>query len=562
MSAHAQAMKEATEEVKGAAVSLRADLEGDSKAVLSAAARLAREAKAFSDEVQDSLARLSGAFERTTSQADYLRATIEQDVTAVRGLSEEIGTKAAEVTGRLEASSEAAREAFGQADAAAKSMSGTFRTQGEELSGIAERAAQRLREQMEQAAAELTALANANSESFTELAAYAGRKLQQAGELVRPHVESLNAASDRAVERAERAGQAFQGRAGDLRAAAEEAGTRIGQVGEGLRGLSSELREVTSLAEHRELQAAAELRAQNEALAASSAGAQKAAGALRAAVEEELTRLQALSGELERLTAGLRGELATQTGALGEATQAAKGATVDLREETQAQLADLRETADTSLETLTRLGDVVAERTKALEGSAERAFDRAGELGKLMDAQRDRFDGTIRTMATRFEEIGMQFQERAEELRQAADEAGQQALTLKQSDLETRRDLFLRSATVMIEDLNAQAMDLTRLFDGEVPDDLWRRYRKGDRSIFARRLGRSKPEDRLAPQIVERYKEDERFREQATRYVNQFESLMNQAAACDPEHILSATFLTADVGKLYLLLSRALGRGE
>ena len=415
---------------------------------------------------------------------------------------------------------------------------------------------------MEQAATELTALADANSESFTELAAYAGRKLQQAGELVRPHVEALNAASDRAVERAERAGQAFQGRASELRAAAEEAGRRVGEVGSGLRGLSAELREAAGLAEQRELQAAAELRTQNEVLAASSAGAQKAAGALRSAVEEELARLQALSGELNRLTLGLQEELSAQTGALNDATANAKATGVDLREEAQAQLADLRDVSDSSLRSLTKLGDLVAERSQALGGSAEAALGKAGELGQLLDRQRSHFDASVRNLAERLEDISSQFQQRSDELRQAADEAGQQALSLKQSDLETRRDLFLRSATVMIEDLNSQAIDLTRLFEGEVPEELWKRHRKGDRSIFARRLARPKDESYIAPKIVERFKEDERFREQATRYINQFESLMSQASGCDPEHVLSATFLTADVGKLYLLLSRSLGRAQ
>ena len=60
------------------------------------------------------------------------------------------------------------------------------------------------------------------------------------------------------------------------------------------------------------------------------------------------------------------------------------------------------------------------------------------------------------------------------------------------------------------------------------------------------------------PAIRDRYQKDERFRAQVTRYLNQFEMLLNQAAECDPEHVLSATFMTADVGKLYLILTRSL----
>ncbi len=40
------------------------------------------------------------------------------------------------------------------------------------------------------------------------------------------------------------------------------------------------------------------------------------------------------------------------------------------------------------------------------------------------------------------------------------------------------------------------------------------------------------------------------------------EALLAQATDCDPENLLSTTFLTADVGKLYLILSRSLGRTQ
>ena len=49
----------------------------------------------------------------------------------------------------------------------------------------------------------------------------------------------------------------------------------------------------------------------------------------------------------------------------------------------------------------------------------------------------------------------------------------------------------------------------------------------------------------------------------ATRTAAQtLESLMTQAHECDSEHVLSATFLTADVGKLYIILSRSLERTQ
>jgi hypothetical protein len=147
------------------------------------------------------------------------------------------------------------------------------------------------------------------------------------------------------------------------------------------------------------------------------------------------------------------------------------------------------------------------------------------------------------------------------QLTKASDEAAIQARSIRENELQARQDLFLRTATLLIEDLNSQSIDLTKIISDDIPEEVWKRYRKGDKSVFARRLLRMK--DRFSiPAIEKRYEEDDKFRIQVTRYMNQFESLMSQASECDSEHVLSATFLTADVGKVYLLLARSLGREQ
>lgn len=56
------------------------------------------------------------------------------------------------------------------------------------------------------------------------------------------------------------------------------------------------------------------------------------------------------------------------------------------------------------------------------------------------------------------------------------------------------------------------------------------------------------------------WRADEDFRTLATRYLREFERLLAQAGDADPDELLSASLLTADVGKAYLLLSRAVER--
>ena len=161
----------------------------------------------------------------------------------------------------------------------------------------------------------------------------------------------------------------------------------------------------------------------------------------------------------------------------------------------------------------------------------------------------------------RIDRYGQAFRDQAASLIEASRAAEAQAQALQESEVERRRDAFLRSATHMIEGLNAASIDINRILTDDMPEDLWKRYRRGDRSIFARRLLRGK--DRLlSPDIKAHFETDERFRTEANRYIKQFEALLDQATDCDPEQVLSTTFLTADVGKLYLVLSRSLGRAQ
>ena len=44
------------------------------------------------------------------------------------------------------------------------------------------------------------------------------------------------------------------------------------------------------------------------------------------------------------------------------------------------------------------------------------------------------------------------------------------------------------------------------------------------------------------------------------RYLEKFEGLLTQASRSDPANLLSSAFVTSDVGKVYVLLSRAIGR--
>jgi hypothetical protein len=213
------------------------------------------------------------------------------------------------------------------------------------------------------------------------------------------------------------------------------------------------------------------------------------------------------------------------------------------------------------LERLTGIGQKVETIVGGLVRAAESARTRVDGLGSAFETQASALGNSVDEAYRRIEQYSQAFRDQAAELHDASAAVQARAQALQERDIDQRRDVFLRSATHMIEDLNASAIDLNRVLADDMPDDVWKRYHKGDRSIFARRLLRGK--DRLVlPDIKVRFETDERFRIEANRYIEQFETLLDRATDCDPENLLSTTFLTADVGKLYIILSRSLGRTQ
>eukprot|EP00435_Cladocopium_sp_Y103_P078965 s1_g2704.t1 len=116
-----------------------------------------------------------------------------------------------------------------------------------------------------------------------------------------------------------------------------------------------------------------------------------------------------------------------------------------------------------------------------------------------------------------------------------------------------------RRSLHIIESLQSIAIDLDRALEQSPPADLWRRYQAGERNVFARRLYNLQGRE-LYDQISQKYSSEREFRDNADKFMGQFEQLLTEAAERDREGILADTYLTSDTGKVYLLLAQATGR--
>jgi hypothetical protein len=133
------------------------------------------------------------------------------------------------------------------------------------------------------------------------------------------------------------------------------------------------------------------------------------------------------------------------------------------------------------------------------------------------------------------------------QLLNAAEQAGQP---------ETAQATAARHA---IESLQSLAIDIDRFLEDDPPLDYLRRYRAGERDIFARRLVQVMSRD-TNERLIRKHKNDAEFREAVDRFCAQFEALMAdiQTASGDPAR--AEATLNSAVGRAYMALARISGK--
>ena len=110
-----------------------------------------------------------------------------------------------------------------------------------------------------------------------------------------------------------------------------------------------------------------------------------------------------------------------------------------------------------------------------------------------------------------------------------------------------------------MERLQSVAVDLSRILETEITEEDWRRYNKGEKGVFVRKMLGFREKARLLS-IADKYQSDGDFRTYVGRYLSEFARMLEDAKLRDPDGILRATMLSSDLGKVYMILARALGR--
>jgi chromosome segregation ATPase len=296
-------------------------------------------------------------------------------------------------------------------------------------------------------------------------------------------------------------------------------------------------------------------RSETETLVETARQATEQVTTIKTAVGEQMDELGRLAQRSGELAQSVQEMMHKPVAELTAAADLAEGRAEKLR----ADVAAIAAAAEQAGRQLAALGPEIDAKADALINATDHALGNAGGIGAKFDEQAGKLTDTVRQALELADGFGQHLQQQSEALVAAVSAAEHQIGALGEARQRATTDSFLRAAADLVSELNSLSLDMTSLLDADVPDDVWRRYKDGDRSVFARRLLRQK-DSYVIPALAQRYEKDTRFRDLAERFTSKFEELLAQAGKADPQNVLNTAFLTADIGKLYLLIQRNLGK--
>lgn len=529
--------------------------------------QMAAKAEGVSDLIDQrtrTIAQISDISQTVETQADDLRRSIDRTLVQSRVALQQLASQYThELDAILQSHDQSTEKTFAVQKA---NMSDLLRLQAEAvreaLAAETQTVTQSLRAQMDEARTILAEQSRLIAESAAQTASTLGDSVEHlthqaeklaltAGETT-PRLEEINAR----MEQHDNAGRhLLQNLEQDLAKAEESIGAHVQKLTDISQNVSYVLDHMVS-----------NTKTQSTELGAAAKSALAGLGQSGAALDAQIRQLQALSisgaEEIRQAVQSLKDETIAAAAETGDVA-ARLSETENLLRQSHA---DAITKHDATIDRLTGISQSIREQTGSMIDAAAAAEAQIKEIGSMMVANAREVQSATSEAAIAASNADNAFTRQSGTLKRAAQEIEKSAAAIlsRTGQMEDRmtakaQDEFAKNSSFMIEALSSQAIDLNRVLETDVPDDIWQKYLKGDRSIFARRtvrLGNRQTRNLIAA----KYAENAEFRGHAQQYLKDFEQMMSQAIAADPRGALSVTLISSDVGKLYVLLAQSLNR--
>ena len=171
------------------------------------------------------------------------------------------------------------------------------------------------------------------------------------------------------------------------------------------------------------------------------------------------------------------------------------------------------------------------------------------KIGETLTNYENKMNGFNQTVNRHIEDLSANY-----------DKTKQQIDELEQKYKTTSIDTFMKSSADIISELEALSIDVHGIFNKNGNDnDLWKQYYAGDHGVFVRYLSNNMTKNEIAT-IRQDYENKPDFRVVVDKYLEDFNSLIASARQNNRAGTLLALISGSDIGKVYYVLARALGK--
>lgn len=171
------------------------------------------------------------------------------------------------------------------------------------------------------------------------------------------------------------------------------------------------------------------------------------------------------------------------------------------------------------------------------------------KIGETLNNYENQMNGFSKTVNRHIEDLSASY-----------DKAKQQIDELEQKYKSTSIDTFMKSSADIISELEALSIDVHGIFNKNGNDkELWKQYYAGDHGVFVRYLSNNMTKNEIAT-IRQDYESKPDFRVVVDKYLDDFNTLIASARKNNRAGTLLALISGSDIGKVYYVLARALGK--
>ena len=205
------------------------------------------------------------------------------------------------------------------------------------------------------------------------------------------------------------------------------------------------------------------------------------------------------------------------------------------------------------------LSKAIGQRAHELSRVTEVALGKVATWDERVRSHSDALSQITASVAQRASQVTQAVENQTVKMRQASDETNAILKALQERKQEAGLAYFMHQSSFFSERLQSLAVDMNRVLETQISEDDWQRFNRGEKGVFVRKMLGFREKAKLTS-IKEKYQTDSEFRDYVSRYFTEFEVVLDEAKKRDQEGLLKSTFLSSDVGKVYMLLARALGR--